>query len=258
MNGTLLATAATAMQVASTATDNGLYILIVEDERAVREPLAQYLRRNQCRVVEAANALEARRHLARHVFDLVILDIMMPGEDGLNLCRHIRSGIDVPVILLSAKSDDTDRIVGLEVGADDYVVKPSNPRELLARMKAIVRRARSMPKSQRLPETRAFAFGSWTLRTAERELIDENGVRTPLSTGEFRLLLQFLLHPKTVLAREQLIEATSGRESGPFDRSIDNQVARIRRKIEIDLRTPAYIKTVWGGGYMLAVDVQQL
>jgi len=248
---------ATALRTAH-ATDQGLHILIVEDERAVREPLAKYLQRNQCRVVEAANVAEARRQIARHVFDLIVLDIMMPGEDGLSLCRHIRTGIDVPIILLSARSDDTDRIVGLEVGADDYVVKPFNPRELLARMKAIVRRARSMPKSQRLPDARSFAFGTWTLKTAERELVDEHGVRTPLSTGEFRLLLQFLLHPKTVLTRDQLIEVTSGREGGQFDRSIDNQVARIRRKIEPDLRTPTYIKTVWGGGYILSVDVQQL
>lgn len=248
---------ATALRAAH-GTEHGLHILIVEDERAVREPLAKYLQRNQCRVVEAANVADARRQIARHVFDLIVLDIMMPGEDGLSLCRHIRTGIDVPIILLSARSDDTDRIVGLEVGADDYVVKPFNPRELLARMKAIVRRARSMPKSQRLPDVRSFAFGTWTLKTAERELVDEHGVRTPLSTGEFRLLLQFLLHPKTVLTRDQLIEVTSGREGGQFDRSIDNQVARIRRKIEPDLRTPTYIKTVWGGGYILSVDVQQL
>jgi two-component system, OmpR family, response regulator len=238
--------------------DQGLHILIVEDERGVREPLAQYLQHNQCRVMQATNAQEARRHLARHVFDLIVLDIMMPGEDGLSLCRHIRSGIDVPVILLSAKSEETDRIVGLEVGADDYVVKPFNPRELLARMKAIVRRARSMPKRQRLPEARSFMFGIWTLKTAERELVDDKGVRAPLSTGEFRLLLQFLLHPKTILSREQLIEVTQGREAGLFDRSIDNQVARIRRKIEPDLRNPTYIKTVWGGGYILSADVQQL
>lgn len=234
-----------------------LHILIVEDEKGVREPLAQYLQNNQCRVSQAGNSAEARRHLSRAHFDLVVLDIMMPGEDGLSLCRHIRSGIDVPVILLSARSDETDRIVGLEVGADDYVIKPFNPRELLARVKAVVRRARAMPKSLRLPDVRSFIFGAWTLKTADRELIDEAGVRVPLSTGEFRLLLQFLLHPKTVLSREQLIEVTQGREAGLFDRSIDNQVARIRRKIEPDLRTPIYIKTVWGGGYILAMDVQQ-
>lgn len=238
--------------------DEGLHVLVVEDERSVRESLSQYLQRNQCRVALAPNALEARRLLSRHTFDLVILDIMMPGEDGLSLCRHIRSGVDVPVIIVSARSEETDRIVGLEIGADDYLVKPFNPRELLARIKTIVRRARTIPKHQRLPDARSFSFGSWTLQTAERELIDGAGVRVPLSTGEFRLLLQFLLYPKTVLSRDQLIEATQGREAGLFDRSIDNQVARIRKKIEPDLRNPTYIKTVWGGGYILSADVQQL
>ena len=237
--------------------DGALHILIVEDDQDVREPLAQYLVKHRCRVTQAANAAEARRQFARHTFDLVILDVMMPGEDGLSLCRQIRSGIDLPVIFVSAKTDDTDRIIGLEIGADDDVTKPFNPRELLARMKAVIRRARTLPKGQRLPEARSFAFGGWTLRTAERELIGIDGVTTPLSTGEFRLLLQFVLHPRTVLSRDQLTEVTMGREAGPFDRSIDNQVARIRKKLEPDVRNPTYIKTVWGGGYMLAMDVQQ-
>ena len=241
----------------SVASETSLRILVVEDERSVREPLAQYLNRNHCIVFEASNAQEARRLLARHVFDLVVLDIMMPGEDGLSLCRYVRSGADIPIVILSARSDETDRIVGLEVGADDYVVKPFNPRELLARIKAIVRRARRMPKTQRLPDAKTFVFGAWTLKTAERELIDRDGVHTPLSTGEFRLLLQFLMHPRTVLSREQLVEVTQGREAGQFDRSIDNQVARIRKKIEPDLRNPTYLKTVWGGGYIFSADVQQ-
>ena len=237
--------------------DGALHILIVEDDRNVREPLAQYLGKNRCRVTQAGSVIDARRELARHAFDLVILDIMMPGEDGLSLCRHIRGGIDLPVILVSAKTDDVDRIIGLEIGADDYVTKPFNPRELLARMKTVIRRARALPKGQRLPEGKAFAFGTWVLKTAERELVGDDGVTTPLSSGEFRLLLQFLLHPRTVLSRDQLSEVTVGRETGPFDRSIDNQVARIRKKIEPDLRNPTYIKTVWGGGYVLTTDVHQ-
>lgn len=234
-----------------------LHVLIVEDDRGVRESLAQFLKRHGCRVSVAEHAAEARRLMSRQTFDAIILDIMMPGEDGLSLCRRIRGSVDVPVILLSAKSDETDRIVGLEIGADDYVTKPFSPRELLARMKAVVRRARSIPKSQRLPDTRAFIFGDWILRTAERHLVDDEGVVTPLSAGEFRLLLQFLLHPRTVLSRDQLLEATQGREVGMFDRSVDNQVARIRRKIEPDPRNPSYIKTVWGGGYILATEVHQ-
>jgi len=237
--------------------ESELHVLVVEDDRGVRESLVQFLKRNGCRVAAAAQAAEARRFLSRQSYDVIILDIMMPGEDGLSLCRQIRSSIDIPVILLSAKNDETDRIVGLEIGADDYVTKPFSPRELLARMKAIVRRARSMPKNQRLPDARTFVFGGWTLKTAERELVDVDGVVTPLSTGEFRLLLQLVLHPKTVLSRDQLLEATQGREAGLFDRSIDNQIARIRRKIEPDPRNPSYIKTVWGGGYVLSAEVQQ-
>jgi two-component system OmpR family response regulator len=235
-----------------------IHILIVEDDRGVRETLAQYLVRNQCRVTQTENALDARRLLTRHRFDLIILDIMMPGEDGLSLCRHIRAGVDVPVVLLSARAEQTDRIVGLEIGADDYVAKPFDPRELLARIKTIIRRARTLPRTQRLPDAKSFAFGAWTLKLAERDLVGEDGVTTPLSAGEFRLLLQFVLHPKTVLTREQLVGVTQGREAGVFDRSIDNQVARIRRKIEPDIRNPSYIKTVWGGGYLFAMDVQRL
>jgi two-component system OmpR family response regulator len=199
-----------------TVQDHPIHILIVEDDRGVRESLARYLTRNQCRIVQAGNAAEARRLLHRHSFDLVILDIMMPGEDGFSLCR-----------------------------------------ELLARIKTIIRRARTMPKALRLPDAKSFAFGTWTLKTAERELVGQDGVTTPLSAGEFRLLLQFVLHPRTILSREQLIEVTQGREAAVFDRSIDNQVARIRRKIEADIRNPRYIKTVWGGGYLFAADVQQ-
>ena len=237
--------------------DDAYRILLVDDDRGVREPLAQYLTLNELRVTQAANALEARRQISSHRFDLILLDIMMPREDGLSLCGHIRAGVDIPVILLTAKKDDADRIVGLEIGADDYVVKPFNPRELLARMKAVIRRARSIPRMQRLPEAKSFTFGAWTLKTAEHELRGEDGVTVPLSTGEFRLLLQFLLHPRTILSRDQLVEITRGREAGIFDRSIDNQVARIRRKIEPDIRNPSYIKTVWGGGYMMPMDVLQ-
>ena len=243
---------------ASTAQhEQDIQVLIVEDDRDLRESLAQYLARQHFTVTQAAHVLDGRRHVLRRRFDVVVLDIMMPGEDGLSFCRHIRGSVDIPVILISAKGDDLDRIVGLEIGADDYIAKPFNPRELLARLKAVVRRARSTPKLHRLPNVRAFQFGEWLLRTAERELVGSDGVTTQLSTGEFRLLLQFLLQPKTLLTRERLLDATQGREAGPFDRTIDNQIARLRRKIEPDNRTPSHIKTVWGGGYMLTVDVQQ-
>ena len=238
--------------------DLAAHLLIVEDDRSVREPLAQYLVGNQCRVTQAVNASEARKLLKKHDFDLVVLDVMMPGEDGLSLCRYIRAGTNLPVVLLTAKGEETDRIVGLEMGADDYVVKPFNPRELLARIKAIIRRARSVPRAQCLPEAKVIIFGIWALKTAERELVGEDGVVVPLSTGEFRMLVNLVQRPRIVLSRDQLLELTQGRDATIFDRSVDNQISRLRKKIEPDLRNPTYIKTVWGGGYVFAADVRQL
>jgi two-component system OmpR family response regulator len=237
--------------------EDGHHVLLVEDERSVREPLGHYLQRNGFRITMASHALEARHLLSRYKFDLVILDIMMPGEDGLSLCRSIREKFDIPTILLSAKAEETDRIIGLEMGADDYVVKPFAPRELLARAKAVVRRAQSVPRSRRLPVQKTLQFGTWTLRTGARQLIGDDGAVLPLSTGEFNLLLVFLERPQIVLSRDQLLDLTQGREASAFDRSIDNLISRVRKKIEPDPKNPTYIKTVWGGGYSLVVEVRQ-
>jgi two-component system OmpR family response regulator len=233
-------------------------ILIVEDEASIREPLAKYFDSNGFRVRAAPNAAEARTLLSAHAFDLVIADIMMPGEDGLSLCRHIRATSNLPVILLTAKTEELDRILGLEVGADDYVTKPFSPRELLARVKAVLRRANSLPPKQSPPDTARYAFGDWVLKTGERELVGPDGLSVPLSTGEYALLLAMVERPKLVLTRDQLLDLTQGREAGVFDRSIDNQISRLRRKIEEDPRTPKYIKTVWGGGYTFAAEVRKL
>jgi len=233
-------------------------ILIVEDEASIREPLVKYFENNQFRVKAASNAAEARALLNVHAFDLVISDIMMPGEDGLSLCRHIRSTSNLPVILLTARTEELDRILGLEVGADDYVVKPFSPRELLARVKAVVRRTNTLPPKQISPETPAYAFGDWVLKTGERELVGPDGLSVPLSSGEYALLLVLVERPKLVLTRDQLLDLTQGREAGVFDRSIDNQISRLRRKIEEDPKTPRYIKTVWGGGYSFAAEVRKL
>lgn len=233
-------------------------LLIVEDEASIREPLASYFETNKFRVRAVADAAEARRLLAAHAFDLVICDIMMPGEDGLSLCRHIRSTTNLPVILLTARAEELDRILGLEVGADDYVVKPFSPRELLARVKAVIRRANALPPRQATPESLRYSFGDWILRTGERELQDVNGVTVPLSSGEYALLLALVERPRLVLTRDQLLDITQGREANVFDRSIDNQISRLRRKIEPDSKTPRYIKTVWGGGYTFAADVRKL
>lgn len=239
-------------------TDDEAHILIVDDERDIREPLGAYLARSGYRVSKAASAAEARQILAAYGIDLVILDIMMPGEDGLSLTRHIRATSETPVILLTALAEDADRIVGLEIGADDYVVKPFNPRELLARVRVVLRRVGSGAQRMRAPEARACAFGPWVLKTGERELIGEDGVALPLSTGEFNLLLALVERPRMVLTRDQLLDLTQGREASAFDRSIDNQVSRLRRKIEADPKDPKLIKTVWGGGYTLAAEVRVL
>ncbi len=233
-------------------------ILIVEDEASIRGPLAKYFDSNGFRVKTAPNAAEARTLLSAHAFDLVIADIMMPGEDGLSLCRHIRATSNLPVILLTAKSEELDRILGLEVGADDYVTKPFSPRELLARVKAVLRRANSLPPKQSPPDTARYAFGDWVLKTGERELVGADGLSVPLSTGEYSLLLALVERPKLVLTRDQLLDLTQGREAGVFDRSIDNQISRLRRKIEEDPKSPKYIKTVWGGGYTFAAEVRKL
>jgi two-component system, OmpR family, response regulator len=233
-------------------------LLIVEDEPSIREPLARYLENNQYRIKAAASAAEARTLMTAHTFDLVIADIMMPGEDGLSLCRHIRSTSNIPVILLTAKSEELDRILGLEVGADDYVVKPFSPRELLARVKAVLRRANSLPPRQIAPDTDRYAFGDWVLKTGERELVGTDGLSVPLSTGEYSLLLALVERPKLVLNRDQLLDLTQGREASMFDRSVDNQISRLRRKLEPDPKNPRYIKTVWGGGYTFSADVRRL
>ena len=234
-------------------------LLIVEDEASIREPLVKYFTNNQFRVKGAANAADARALLAGHAFDLVISDIMMPGEDGLSLCRHIRSIGNLPVILLTARAEELDRILGLEVGADDYVTKPFSPRELLARVKAVIRRSQSLPPRQAAPsDAPSYKFGRWVLKTGERELVDSDGVSAPLSSGEYALLLAMIERPRLVLTRDQLLDITQGREASLFDRSIDNQISRLRRKIEDDPKAPKYIKTVWGGGYSFAAEVHKL
>lgn len=234
------------------------HLLLVDDERSIREPLAQYLTKQGFRVTQAADAESARMRLAAYAIDLVILDVMMPGEDGLSLCRHIAATSDTPVILLTAKAEETDRIVGLEMGADDYVTKPFSPRELATRVKVVLRRLTAGGARQHAPESGSYAFAGWVLKTGERSLVDREGVSVPLSTGEYNLLLALVTRPRQVLTRDQLLDLTQGREAAAFDRAIDNQVSRLRRKIEADAKAPDIIKTVWGGGYTLAAEVTRL
>ena len=234
------------------------HLLLVEDERSIRDPLAAFLGKNGYRVTQAPNAEMARKTLAGYAIDCVICDIMMPGEDGLSLTRHIRATSEIPVILLTAKSEETERIIGLEMGADDYVVKPFSPRELLARIKVILRRAGGGGAHQRAPDQQSYGFGDWVLKGGERQLVDSEGVSVALSTGEYQLLLALVTHPQQVLSRDQLLDLTQGREAAAFDRAIDNQVSRLRRKIEDNPKSPRLIKTIWGGGYTFAVDVIRL
>lgn len=234
------------------------HLLLVDDERSIREPLASYLTKQGFRVTQAGDAEAARTRLAAYAIDLIVLDIMMPGEDGLSLCRHVRANGETPVILLTAKSEETDRIVGLEMGADDYVVKPFSPRELAARIKTVLRRTAGGAVRHHAPESGSYAFAGWVLKTGERALVDREGVSVPLSTGEYNLLLALVQRPRQVLTRDQLLDLTQGREAAAFDRAIDNQVSRLRRKIEADPKTPDLIKTVWGGGYTLAAEVTRL
>jgi len=233
------------------------HILVVDDERDIRDPLAQYLGKNGLRVSKAADAAAAREILAVHAIDLVLLDIMMPGEDGLALAGFIRATSAIPVILLTAKAEEMDKIIGLEIGADDYVTKPFSPRELLARIKVVLRRSANAGAIH-AADSEGYAFASWVLRTQDRELVDAEGVSVPLSTGEYNLLLAFVTHPRRVLTRDQLLDLSQGRELAAFERSIDNHVSRLRRKVEADSTDPKLIKTVWGGGYMLAADVRKI
>ncbi len=232
------------------------HILVVDDHRDIRDLLARYLTKHGLRVTTAADGAALRRLLKSSAADLVVLDVMMPGEDGLSLCRHLRETSGLPVILLTAMAEDTDRVVGLEIGADDYVTKPFNPRELLARIKAVLRRTNSLPPDSEAGRAGRLRFGRWTLDRAQRALLDEAGVVTPLSSGEFKLLDALIARPGMVLSRDQLLDLTQGRAAKAFDRSIDNQVSRLRRKIEADPKNPELIKTVWGGGYSFAGKVE--
>ncbi len=231
-------------------------LLLVDDEKSLREPLADYLSRQGFDVVQAASAAEARSVLRTERPDLALLDIMMPGEDGLSLCRYLSESQAIPTIMLTARGEAMDRIIGLEIGADDYVVKPFEPRELVARIRSVLRRAaKGAPPPA---EDEVLEFEGWQLDPLKRRLTDPEGAMVSISSVEFRLLMAFLEHPRQVLDRDRLLDMVQGREAHLFDRAVDNQISRLRRKIEVDSRNPTLIQTVWGGGYMLAADVRRV
>lgn len=232
------------------------HILVVDDDAEIRSLLGEYLEKNGCKATVVADGKGMWTALARSKVDLIVLDLMLPGEDGLALCRKLRADSDTPVIMLTARGEETDRIVGLEIGADDYVPKPFSPRELLARITSVLRRTRSLPRNLRAEEARAFVFARWRLDTVARHLLSPEGVVTSLSGAEYRLLRIFLERPNHVLSRDQLMMFLHGREAEPFDRSIDNQVSRLRHRLGDDPADPQIVKTVRGEGYVLAVPVE--
>ncbi len=238
------------------------HILVVDDDREIRDLLGRFLTKHGYRVTAAADGREMAKALKDWSIDLIVLDLMLPGDDGLTLCRNLRAESNMPVIMLTAMGEDTDRIIGLEMGADDYIAKPFNPRELLARIKAVLRRTESEPgrrAARTVPEGEGetvMAFEGWRLNLDRRELTSPDGMLIQLSGGEYELLAAFVSRPQRVLSREQLLDLARGRDAQPFDRAIDVQVSRLRRKIETDPNNPVFIKTVRGGGYMFtpAVD----
>ena len=236
--------------------DNTDQILVVDDDAEIRNLLCEYLRKNGYRATAVADGKAMWAARARAKYELIVLDVMLPGEDGLTLCRKLRAESDTPVIMLTARGEETDRIVGLEMGADDYLPKPFSPRELLARIKSVLRRYRSLPRNLRADEARSIRFAGWTLDTIARHLVSAEGVVTSLSGAEYQLLRILLSHANHVLTRDQLMLLSKGRESDPLERSIDLQVSRLRHRLGDDLAEPHIIKTVRGQGYVLAVPVE--
>ena len=234
------------------------HILVVDDHRDIRDALARYLEKNGMRVTTAADARAMDAAMKAGHFDLVVLDVMMPGEDGLSVCRRLRSDSDLPILMLTALGEETDRIGGLEMGADDYLAKPFSPRELLARTKAILRRSQAGRVEGGALAGHRIAFDRWVLDADRRILFNDDGAEIALTTAEFRLLTTFLERPRFVLTRAQLLDLTGGRQAQVYDRAIDNQISRLRRKLERDPSNPELITTVWGGGYSLSADVREV
>jgi two-component system phosphate regulon response regulator OmpR len=230
-------------------------ILVVDDDVRLRDLLNKYLSEQGYTVRTVANSTDMDRYLARERYDLLILDLMMPGEDGLTICRRLRGAADnIPIIMLTAKGDEVDRIVGLEVGADDYLPKPFNPRELVARIQAVLRRRpAAAPPGAPTTEPEFAVFGEFRLNLGTRSLT-RNGAEITLTSGEFALLKVLVQHPRTPLSRDKLMEMARGREAGAFDRSIDVQVSRVRKLVEADPAKPVFIQTVWGFGYVFIPD----
>jgi two-component system, OmpR family, response regulator len=233
------------------------HILIVDDHCEIRDLVSRVLGKEGFRVSMAADGKAMRKLLADAHIDLILLDLMLPGEDGLSLCRALRAESDIPIIMLTAKGEEVDRVIGLEMGADDYLPKPFGSRELIARIRAVLRRNRAREPALDHDKSKRYRFERWAFDVDRRELLGEDGVAVPLSTGEFDLLLALVQHPQRTLSRDQLLDLARRRAANTFDRSIDTQVSRLRKKIERDPGDPKLIKTVWGGGYIFTPDVSR-
>lgn len=231
------------------------HILLVEDDREIRTLVSRFLRANDMRVSTTADGREMDRALRDNRIDLVVLDIMLPGEDGLSICRRLRASSRLPVIMLTAKGEDIDRIIGLEIGADDYLTKPFNPRELLARIRAVLRRG-IIDTVEGARTGSILTFDGWRVDPNVRQIYDPNGARVALTGAEFDLLLVFCERPRRVLSRDQLIDLTQGRTAAPFERSVDVLVSRLRQKMEKEPKEPMLIQTIRSGGYMFSPAVE--
>ena len=233
------------------------HILVVDDDREIRDLLARFLERNRFRVTTARDGRETRRAWPLGHYQLVVLDLMLPGEGGLEVARWLRQQGDVPIVMLTAMGEETDRIIGLELGADDYVPKPFNPRELLARIRAVLRRTSERAEKKVEPAAKSVRFSGWTLEPARRRLLNPDGAEVALTGGEYDLLVALVERANRVLTRDMLLDLLRGRQAGPFDRAIDVAISRLRRKLEDDGRHAQLIKTVRGGGYVLAAEIER-
>jgi two-component system OmpR family response regulator len=234
------------------------HVLVIDDDREIRDLLGRFLEKQRFRVTTVRDAREARRAWLNGHFQLIVLDLMLPGESGLELARWLRSQSDTPIVMLTAMGEETDRIIGLELGADDYVTKPFNPRELLARIRAVLRRMGEQTDYRTAAGSRVYRFGGWTLDPMRRRLLNPEGVEVPLTGGEYDLLVALVERAHRVLTRDMLLDMLRGRQAGPFDRAIDVAISRLRRKLEDNGRNAQLIKTVRGGGYVLAANVERL
>lgn len=234
------------------------HILIVDDHREIRDLVSRALTKEGFRVTTVADGKAMRKVLSDARIDLILLDLMLPGESGLALARELRSQSNIPIIMVTAKGEEVDRVIGLELGADDYLPKPFGTRELVARINAVLRRSRMEPARGEQPaKPKRYRFDRFVFNVDSRELVRDDDVTVPLSTGEFDLLLVLVERPQRVLSRDQLLDLARGRSASPLDRSIDTQVSRLRKKIEADPHDPKIIQTVWGGGYILATPVSE-